>query len=163
MTQDDGQIIREILLDAFPTAMEANLVELLSRNDNISISLIAEVTGQPAGFIAFSSVTIRDKPDITRGLGLAPVAVKQQFQNKGIGSQLIRDGLEQAKQEGHEFVVVLGDPKYYHRFGFQPSSNYGLNNEYGVDEEFMALELTENALAGNGGLVLYAKEFAVAE
>jgi putative acetyltransferase len=54
--------------------------------------------------------------------------------------------------------VILGDPKYYSRFGFQKASNVGLQNEYGVDDEFMVIRFTKCHMSG---LVKYAPEFAM--
>jgi putative acetyltransferase len=73
----------------------------------------------------------------------------------------VREGLASCAQLGCGFVVVLGEPEYYGRFGFARASNYGLDNEYGVDEAFMALELKPGSLPPAGGLVRYAPEFAL--
>jgi putative acetyltransferase len=93
-------------------------------------------------------------------VGLAPVAVLPEFQRQGIGSQLIRDGLERCKQAGYDAVVVLGDPAYYFRFGFTRAADSGLHNEYGVHDEFMVVALHEGALRGASGMVKYLPEFA---
>ena len=70
------------------------------------------------GHILFSRVTIANASAAFNGVGLAPVAVLPKFQRQGIGSKLIRDGLERCRQAGYDAVVVLGDPAYYSRFGF---------------------------------------------
>ena len=57
--------------------------------------------------------------------------------------------------------MVLGDPGYYGRFGFRKASLFGLGNEYGVDDPFMAMELTPGAIPAAGGLVRYASEFSI--
>jgi putative acetyltransferase len=62
-------------------------------------------------------------------------------QRRGIGGQLVEAGLEACRRAGCGFAVVLGEPGYYHRFGFRRARTEGLGNEYGVDEEFMVLEL----------------------
>jgi putative acetyltransferase len=90
---------------------------------------------------------------------LAPVAVHRDFQNRGIGSTLIREGLERCKQSGYDAVVVLGHMHYYPRFGFRTASAYGLGNEYGVDDAFMILGLKDGILDRINGLVRYAPEF----
>jgi len=87
------------------------------------------------------------------------MAVQPEYQNQGIGSRLVRDGLAACKKAGFDIVVVLGHIDYYPRFGFTPAANYGLENEYGATDAFMALALREGALEGIGGLVMFAPEF----
>jgi putative acetyltransferase len=64
------------------------------------------------------------------------------------------------RQQGCAFVVVLGHPGYYPRFGFRHARATGLTNEYGADEAFMVLEFQPDALPAEGGLVRYGPEFA---
>ena len=81
-------------------------------------------------------------------------------QRRGIGGELIRAGIAACRDLGCGFVVLLGHPEYYPRFGFQRASQFGLSNEYDADEAFMVLELRRSALPAAGGLVKYAAEFA---
>jgi putative acetyltransferase len=93
-------------------------------------------------------------------MGLAPMVVAPAHQCKGIGSTLIQEGLEQCRQLGVAAVVVLGHPKYYPRFGFSPSSEFGIDSEYDVPEEvFMVMELIPGALSGKTGTVKYHAVF----
>jgi putative acetyltransferase len=125
------------------------------------VSLVAKVDDQLVGHILFSLVTVELDTGAYRAAGLAPMAVLPQFQNQGIGSRLVKAGLEECRQAGYEAVVVLGHPGYYPRFGFRPASVYGLTCEYNVlDEVFMALELREGAWRGRSGKVKYQPEFA---
>lgn len=88
------------------------------------------------------------------------MAVIPAFQRKGIGSALVRAGLEQCEQRGFDAVVVLGHPEYYPRFGFLPSSRFGIDSEYDVPEEvFMAMELSPGALHGKTGRIKYHQVF----
>lgn len=94
-------------------------------------------------------------------MGLAPMAVMPAAQRRGIGSALIRSGLERCAQLGYSAVVVLGHPEYYPRFGFVPASRFGIGCEYEVpDEVFMALELEPGALTGMSGTIRYHPAFA---
>ena len=86
-----------------------------------------------------------------------------EFQEKGIGSKLIRDGVERSKQGGYDAVVLIGEPAYYSRFGFSRAADFGLQNEYGVHDEFMVLALHEGGLEQVSGMVRYLAEFAEAE
>ena len=145
---------------AFPTAAESRLVEQLRRHGRLWLSLVAEDESGIIGHIAFSPVRIGGSDEPTPGVGLAPVAVLPDYQRQGIGSRLIREGLSACKQTGFSFVVVLGEPAYYRRFGFEPASRWGLGNEYGAEEAFMVMELQNGALPAGGGVVVYAPEFA---
>jgi putative acetyltransferase len=106
-------------------------------------------------------VTIESDNGAFVAMGLAPMAVLPMYQNQGIGSQLVREGLKECQRLGHDIVVVLGHSEYYPRFGFGPASLKGLRSEYDVpDEVFMVAELIPDALKGRGGLVKYHEEFA---
>ncbi len=83
-----------------------------------------------------------------------------EYQNKGVGSDLIEKSLKIAKRIGYKSVIVLGHEKYYPRFGFKPASIWGIKALFDVPEEaFMALELEENSLEGVSGTAVYTKEF----
>lgn len=97
-------------------------------------------------------------------LGLAPVAVMPEYQGKGIGSSLIRQGLKECAQLGTQAIVVLGAPEYYRRFGFKSAKEQGLKCEYDVpDEAFMVLELVQGVLKNCAGIVKYCPEFSMVE
>ncbi len=94
-------------------------------------------------------------------MGLAPMAVIPSCQRNGIGSALVRAGLDQCRQLGYGAVVVLGHPEYYPRFGFTPAGQFGLRSEYDVPEEvFVALELDAGFLSGASGTVKYDPAFS---
>ena len=132
---------------------------ILRARGKAQISLVAISENQVVGHALFSPITIASALEGFRGLGLAPVAVLPEFQNKGIGSRLIRKGVEHCQRAGFDAVVVLGHPKYYPRFGFTVAHNYGIENEYRAVGAFMVLELKDGALANISGLVKYAPEF----
>jgi putative acetyltransferase len=157
-TPSDTVPIRRIHLAAFPTSDEANLVECLRDAQALFVSLLWEHDGQSVAHVAFSLVTVDGRQ--VNGVGLGPVAVDPGCQRRGIGSTLIRAGFKACHEAGCEFVVVLGEPAFYRRFGFATASRFGLHNEYGVDEPFMVLELRPGALNGLRGLVRYHAAFA---
>jgi putative acetyltransferase len=156
----DAAAIRRVLEADFPTADEARLVELLHAGGHLLVSLVAEEDEAIVGYIAFSPVRIDGAAAEEDGVGLAPVAVLPDHQRRGIGSRLVREGLAACERAGYGFVVVLGEPAYYRRFGFDRADRRGLGNEYGADEAFMVLELREGAIPGRGGLVRFGPEFA---
>jgi putative acetyltransferase len=91
------------------------------------------------------------------------MAVLPELQRQGIGSRLVEAGLRDCARLGCQVVVVVGHPAFYPRFGFRPARSFGLRSEYAVpDEVFMAIELTEGALTGGGGLVRYLPAFGSA-
>ena len=156
----DASAIRRVLEAAFPTAAEARLVELLRAGDHLVVSLVAEEDETIAGTIAFSPVQVDGAADDEGGVGLAPVAVLPGHQRRGIGGRLVREGLEACERAGYGFVVVLGEPAFYRRFGFDRADRRGLGNEYGAGEAFMALEFKEDAIPRRGGVVRFGPEFA---
>ena len=122
--------------------------------------LIADDDDAIVGHILFSPVTLTAHPGL-RIMGLAPMAVVPARQRQGIGSALIREGLEHCRRLGFGAVIVLGHAEYYPRFGFTPASRFGLGCEYDVpDEVFMALELYEGILQGKSGTIRYHPAFA---
>jgi len=103
---------------AFGQAPEAALVDRLRENCANILSLVAVQNDQVIGHIYFSPVKISgDK--IIEGMGLGPMAVLPEFQRRGIGSQLVQAGIEMLKRRGYTFIIVLGHPEYYPRFGFK--------------------------------------------
>jgi putative acetyltransferase len=121
---------------------------------------VAVENGQVIAHIFFSPVTVEGDGRVVAALGLAPMAVLPDYQKRGVGSELVREGLKECQRIGYKIVVVLGHPEYYPRFGFVPARDKGLRSEYLVpDEVFMVAELEAGALDGVLGLVKYHPEF----
>jgi putative acetyltransferase len=157
---EDVASVRRVNEEAFGRAAEADLVDALRANGKVVLSLVAVEGDEVVGHILFSGVDIEYAGEQYAAVGLAPMAVLPEFQGRGVGSQLVRAGLEQCRRAGHRSMVVLGHPEYYPRFGFVPASRYGIKSEYDVrDEVFMAMELSEGALSGRGGTARYQPEF----
>ena len=154
---NDIEQVREIVRTAFPSHAESRLVDALRANGKAILSLVAMNGAEVLGHILFSPV-ITAPPSDAKGIGLAPVAVRPDVQSQGIGSRLIREGLHLCQEQGFDYCVVLGGPKYYQRFGFEKASPFGIRNEYGVDDEFMVIHFSNRDVAG---LVQYAPEFAL--
>ncbi len=158
---EDHESVRRVNELAFEQPIEADLVDALRANARPYISLVAVVDEQVVGHIFFSPVSIESESSVFIAMGLAPMAVLPEYQNQGIGSRLVREGLKECQRLGHGIVVVLGHANYYPRFGFTPASLKGLRSEYDVpDEVFMVTELVAGALEGRRGLVKYHPEFA---
>lgn len=158
----DRDAVDRVNREAFGQPDEANLVQALHRAGVVSLSLVAEDDqGGVVGHILFSPVRITAADGSEHGaIGLAPMAVAPGLQKGGIGSSLVRAGLEHLRDAGHRAVVVLGHPEYYPRFGFRPASSWGIRWEHEApDEAFMALELEPGALAGTSGVVRFHDAF----
>jgi putative acetyltransferase len=153
----DRAAIHAVHSAAFPTRLEADLVDALRASGHAIVSLVARLDGVVVGHVLLSPVTIsRDGEVVANGLGLAPVAVLPAHQSRGIGGALVRAALARATAP---FCVVLGDPAYYSRFGFTRALDRGVTNEYGVDAEFMVTALPGGA-PPPPGLARYGAEFA---
>jgi putative acetyltransferase len=158
--EKDRAAVHAVNVAAFETSSEANLVEALREQAEPIVSLVAEDNGAIVGHIMFSPVSLSGHPDL-KVMGLGPMAIAPEHQRKGIGSALVKAGLERCKQLGFVAVVVLGHPEYYPRFGFSPSIRFSIGSEYEVpDEVFMAMELQPAALKGKTGTVKYHAAFA---
>ncbi len=158
--ENDRAAVHAVNVSAFETPAEANLVNALREQALPVASLVAEDNGTVVGHIMFSPVSLSGHPGL-KVMGLAPMAVAPEHQRKGIGSALVRAGLEQCKQLGVVAVVVLGHPEYYPRFGFSPASRFGIDCEYEVPAEvFMAMELQREALSEKAGRVKYHAAFS---
>jgi putative acetyltransferase len=146
---------------AFERSDEAELVDILRSQNKLLISLVAEVDKKIVGHIAFSRVFIPSSMQAPMGAGLAPMAVLKEYQNRRIGSALVTEGLKQCEEIGIDFVIVLGHPKYYPRFGFQKASRFGIRCPYDVpDEAFMILELRKGILNSiSNSVIHYDAEF----
>ena len=120
--ESDSTRIREIITLAFENdphtdEREAEIVELMRDDSALTISLVAETGDDIVGHVAFSKVTIND--EFIDWYGLAPVSIEPKYQNKGIGSKLIQEGLKLLQDINAKGCVLLGEPSYYQRFGFE--------------------------------------------
>jgi putative acetyltransferase len=155
---EDYEAVYRVNAIAFGRENEAVLAERLRKLPG-TLSLVAIEANQVIGHLLFSPITLENSA-VEGWLGLGPVAVLPDHQRQGIGSQLIRQGLEYCRSRGGNAVVVLGDPQFYARFGFVPAADWGLRCEYDAPEgAFRVLELEAGALSSCWGLVRYRAEF----
>jgi putative acetyltransferase len=145
---------------AFGHRDEADLVENLRAEGAVLLGLVGEVDGAIAGHILFSRMFIETAEGDVAAVALAPMAVLPQHQGKGIGSELVRQGLVELCARGERIVLVLGHKEYYPRFGFSCDKASGLSSPFPRDA-YMALELKDGALAGVDGKVRYAAAFGL--
>ena len=159
-TPGDVSAVRRINELAFGQPAEADLVDRLRRACGEALSLVAD-QGGVVGHILFTPVVVDGAARRIVGMGLAPMAVLPERQRHGVGSALVRHGLERLRERGCPLVVVVGHPEYYPRFGFEPASRHGLRSQWeGIpDEAFMALILDRDAMTGVTGVARYRPEF----
>ena len=159
---EDTAGVREINLRAFGGRAEADLVDQLRDSCPDAISLVAEDDGQLVGHILFSPVVIEYVDLRITGMSLGPMSVLPELQRGGIGSKLVESGLDAVSATGCPFVVVLGHPEYYPRFGFVLASEHRLACEFNVpDEMFMILPINKQVLQNASGVAKYQSEFDV--
>ncbi|PTC06507.1 GNAT family N-acetyltransferase [Vibrio mediterranei] len=160
-THEDIKQIHSITYQAFenhphhepgakPT--EHLIVDGLRRDNALTVSLVCEANNEVIGHIAFSPILIDGEASTWVGLG--PVSVIPEHQGKGIGGALIREGEAQIKQLGYQGIVLLGDPSYYGRFGFESHPNLTFAD---VPAEYFLVKGFENTIPK--GEVTYHKAF----
>jgi putative acetyltransferase len=144
---------------AFGQEDEARLVDALRDGGYLRVSLVAEQAGQVVGHILFTDLPILTDAGTVPALALAPMAVVPELQRQGIGSALVRRGLDECKKQGHRTVVVVGHPQFYLRFGFSLALAANLESPFSGKDSFMAVELVPGALDGVTGRVRYPPPF----
>jgi putative acetyltransferase len=159
---DDYPIIDLVNKQAFNRPNEAELIRKLrqTREFVTELSLVAEQDEMVVGHILFYPAYIKSTDARHQVLSLGPMAVLPLYQRRGIGSELIMEGLTRAKSLNYKSVIVLGHVHYYPRFGFKPASRWGITPPFDVPENvFMALELEPGELKDKSGTVVYPEAF----
>lgn len=161
---EDYDAVYHVIKEAFENAEhtdgnEQDLVVKLRKSKSFipELSLVAVEDGKIVGHILFTKAFVHS----VEVLALAPLSVLPDYQNRGIGLSLIKEGHEAAYKLGYEYSVVLGHPKYYPKAGYIPASRYGIKAPFEVnDENFMAI-----CLSGSqdelDGIMEYDKAFGV--
>jgi putative acetyltransferase len=146
----DVSQVRHVNDLAFETPAEANIIDALRQSCPSLLSLVAEDGDRVVGHILFSPAVIDGSGNIIEGMGLAPLAVLPDRQR--------------LRERGCPFVIVLGHPEYYPRFGFELASKHGLSSQWdGVpDEAFMIMIMDYASLKGASGVAKYREEFSEA-
>ncbi|MFE7816264.1 GNAT family N-acetyltransferase [Streptomyces sp. NPDC057433] len=160
-TADDIPAVRDILLAAFPTAAEADIVDALRADPKAWIDGLSMVTAAsdstPAGYALLTRCHVDGQP----ALALAPCAVLPSAQRAGAGSAAIRAALAAARAAGENLVVVLGHADYYPRFGFTPASRFGIRAPFDVPDEAMMAMALDGTRPVPAGTIQYPVAFGV--
>ncbi len=159
-TPQDHHAIRDLNRIAFAGDFEAELIDRLRAEGLVITSLVAIEDARVAGHILFSILPVETEAGTRRTAALAPMSVLPEFQRRGIGSALVRRGLELCREQGYTIAIVVGHPAYYPRFGFSAELAKPLAAPFSGDA-FMAAELTPGALKGVTGAVKYPEAFGL--
>lgn len=153
----DAASVHTLLVAAFGSALEAELVERLRRDGDIVLSLVATGPDDAAvGYVAFVRLVVESDGRHIPAIGLVPLAVMPDRQRRGIGTLLVRNGLALLRDRAEAILFVLGDPAYYGRFGFDPVCARAFACAYS-GPHFMALRL--RPVAPLGGKLSYPAAF----
>ena len=158
---EDIEAIRAVNQKAFGQPQEGQLVDVLRKNSAVLLSLVATLNDRVVGHILYSPVSVGADGEKAVGAGLGPMAVLPEYQRQGIGGKLIEAGNQKIREGGYPFIVVLGHPGYYPRFGFKPASSYEIRCEWDVpDNVFMVMVMDQSKMMGVSGLAKYRQEFS---
>lgn len=153
----DIDAVRELNRQAFDQEQEGRIVDALRDAGAVTLALVAVSDGAVVGHIVFSPLTVGAEV----GAALGPMAVRPAYQRQGIGSQLVAQGIERLRGRGCPFVVVIGHPQFYPRFGFGPAGAQGLTCEWDVPAEaFMVTILQSEVGRRLRGRAQYHAEFS---
>lgn len=162
--QKDYQQIRDLVREAFAHAEhsdgdEHNLIERIRLSTDYipELSLVAESDDIILGHIMFSRISVGQ----TEAIALAPLSVRTDWQRKGIGKLLVAVGHRQARKMGYFCSMVLGNPDYYSKFGYEKTSSYGIIAPFDVpDEYYMVCDLGNTGDIPQGN-VKYSDAFGI--
>jgi len=158
-TEADFSRIYDLVKVAFQTAQVSNgkeqdFVDQLRSGPTYipDLALVAEEDGALLGHIMLTETSIANGEGTHETLFLGPISVLLEHRRRGIGSRLIRESFMLAREMGYTSVVLVGDPAYYHRFGFRSSVDFGIRHAQEIPPEYvMACELVPGALSGVSG------------
>lgn len=161
---EDYDAVYHVIKEAFENAEhtdgnEQNLVVELRKSKSFipELSLVAVEGEKIVGHILFTKAFVRN----VEVLALAPLSVLPNYQNRGIGLALIKEGHKTAQKLGYAYSVVLGHSEYYPKAGYIPASQYGIKAPFEVDDDtFMAICLSGSHDKLNG-IMKYDKAFGI--
>lgn len=118
------------------------------------LALVAEEDGVIIGHIMLTKMQIDTTQGAHPALLLAPLSVALAWRNKGVGSALVKEALRRAVLLGYEAVFLVGDPAYYSRFGFRPTTDFDIHDTGSIPSQFIQVcELVPDALSGKSGTI----------
>jgi putative acetyltransferase len=154
---EDNAAIRDLNRRAFGQEQEGTIVDVLRANGGAQLSFVAVDEGRVVGHILYSPVQVGE----VEGSALGPMAVDPDVQRQGIGTALVEAGNARLRESECPYVVVVGHPEFYPRFGFRPARPLGITCEWDVpDDVFLILVFDEATMSGVTGKAAYRPEFS---
>lgn len=151
--------VEALLRAAFGGDVEAHLVNDLRHEGYVACALVAEDDGgRVIGHIVLSRLTAEIGGGSVAAVALAPLAVRDDSRRAGVGAALVDAGLARCRDQGSALAVVLGDARYYSRFGFSAGKARGLICPY-AGPHLQVCELQAGALGCGEGRLTYAPPF----
>lgn len=129
-TPADREAIRAVERAAFPTAAEADLVDALERDGDVTLSLVVEVGGEVVGHLLCSRMVADADGQALDAWALGPIAVRPERQGEGMGGAMTWEAIARAEAAGAQIMFVLGEPDYYGRFGFRAEAAAPFDSPY---------------------------------
>lgn len=162
----DLESIRKVHIDAFGSqgiaVSELALALIADETAQPLLALVAEEDGEVVGSVIFSAVHITGAKNISAFI-LAPLAVANRYQRIGIGRELVNSGLRTLRERGAVMVFVLGDPRYYGRYGFSSRHQVRAPHPLPYPEAWMAMALQGDALGSVSGELVCARSLSSPE
>jgi putative acetyltransferase len=157
------QSIYDLVKVAFQTAKvadgnEQDFVNRLRASGNYipQLALVAQEETELVGHIMLTKTYVATTDSKFEGLLLAPLSVASEYRKRGIGSKLVKESFELARNLGYGAVFVVGDPAFYCRFGFKPSVLFGVKHVPAIPDQYvMVYELFTGALTSVNGTVTF--------
>ena len=145
---------------AFERENEAKLIQKIRESNRYipELSLVADLDNKVVGYIMFSYIDLVAEKT-TKVLALAPIAVLPEYQNKGIGRLLVKTGLEIAQNMQVPMIIVLGEPEFYHHFGFKPAIKYGIQSPFDVPDKYFMVRFVTSESHNYRGKIKYPATF----
>ena len=163
--ESDKQAISDVVIAAFGEVQGQEIADLIAdlladSSSQTLLSLVVTTDDNVVGHILFTNARIKHCQRMVSSVILAPLSVHPEYQNQGIGGQLIKQGLKQLKAMGVELVFVLGHPGYYPKYGFSAAGIKGFDAPYPISPEnsgaWMVQELHPGVVGHVSGLVMCA-------
>ena len=146
--EEDFPAVYELVKTAFRTARvsdgtEQDFVEELRRREGFSLELVAERNGVLSGHVMLTEIDVPlpsgEDPQYWKFVMLAPLSVRLEDRNRGLGGALIREAAQRAPANA---IFLVGDPDYYGRYGLVNAVEFGFENASGVpDRNLLVLPL----------------------
>ncbi len=160
--EKDFEAISKLLIEAFKNEEQSNhdehlLVQKLRKSSSYipRLTLTAKINDELVGFIMFTKVHIGDY----EVLALVPLPVSPKYQNQKIGTFLVNYGHEVAAKYGYTHSIVLGNPKYYSRFGYKNAATLGIKNFFAVPNDYFIVKILNNSNKLFNDTVTYDNSF----